>query len=301
MVGGNCAAPLRVFWLRVLAAIAVAGALVLLAVPARAARPRSHAASGGSIARTEATRAIPWRELSGNQRQIVQHIVRNATLYRRMPTRVIDCDPEVFNFLGQNPEVVTELWKKMGICQLELKRVGPGRYHASDATGATGTMQLLTNTWGENARNSILIYAEGSYKGTPFPREVTARTIMLLRSGSVVETNGRPYVTARLDSFILVDRLGAEILTKTVKPLISKTADHNFVETMKFVGTFSQTAEKNPSGMQRLAGRLDRLSPQTQSTMAHVCQSAASRYAAIRAAKGDEGIRLTGRAIETKQ
>jgi len=218
-----------------------------------------------------------------------------------MPTEVIDCDPEVFNFLGQNPEVVTELWKKMGVCQLELERTGPKTFRATDSTGATGTMQLLCDKWSDGARNSVLIYAEGSYSGPPFPREVTARTILLLRSGSVVETNGRPYVTARLDSFILVDRLGAELVAKSVQPLIAKTADHNFVETMKFVGTFSDTAEKNPSGMQRLAGRLENLPAQTQTTMAQVCQAAAARYSEISQANQSGSIRLTGRAVQAKQ
>ncbi len=222
----------------------------------------------------------------------MQHVVKNATIYRRMPTRVIDCDPAVFNFLGQHPEVVTELWKMMGVCNLELQRVGPDTYHATDAAGTSGKMQYLATTWQEDAQNAALVYCEGSYQGAPLPHEVSARSVMLLRSGSTTETNGRPYVTARLDSFILVERLGAELVAKTIQPLLVRTADHNFVETMKFVGTFSQTAEKNPAGMQRLAAKLVKLDDPTRVDMVKLCSMVAARYQTIGTARRDAQVRL---------
>ena len=40
-----------------------------------------------------------------------------------MPTRVIDCDPEMFNFLLQHPEVVIDVWRVMGISQVALDKL----------------------------------------------------------------------------------------------------------------------------------------------------------------------------------
>jgi hypothetical protein len=271
-----------------------ASGLLLCGLMLASARGESDslAATGGRDARNDAVRAIPWKQLSHGEQRMVQYIVQNATLYRRMPTRVIDCDPSVFNFLGQHPEVVTELWKMMGVCNLDLERIGPDTYRATDAAGTSGTMRHLATTWREDAQNLALIYCEGTYQGAPLPREVTARSVLLLRSGSTVETNGRPYVTARLDSFILVDRLGAELVAKTIQPLLVKTADHNFVETMKFVSTFSQTAEKNPAGMQRLATKLEKLDDPTRTGMVQVCAQVAARYQAIGSVRHDANVRL---------
>lgn len=256
------------------------------------------AATGGRAARDEAMRSIPWRDLDNTQRRAVEYVTNNATIYRRMPTRVIDCDPQVFNFLGQHPEVVTELWKMMGVANLELEKIGPDTYRAKDDAGTSGTMKFLSASWNDNAQNTVLVFCEGTYKGTPLPAEVTARSVLLLRSGSMVETNGRPYVTARLDSFVLVDRWGVEMVAKTIKPLLITTADHNFTETMKFVGTFSKTAESNPAGMQRLADRLEKLDQPTRQGMARVCAATAARYQAIGRVHQDTEVRLTARTEE---
>lgn len=279
------------------AAWAVVGGLLLatLASPAARAEPDKMAATSDREARDEAMRAMPWNVLSPVERRTVQYIIQNATIYRRMPTRVVDCDPAVFNFLGQNPEVVTELWKMMGVANLDLDRIGAGTYRAADDAGTTGTLKFLKANWNADAQNTILVYCEGTYRGAPLPGEITARSVLLLRSGSFTETNGRPHVTARLDSFVLVDRLGAEMVAKTIQPLIVKTADHNFVETMKFVGTFNQTAETNPNGMQRLAGRLEKLDEPTRQAMARVCAETAARYVTLGAATTDGQVRLAAR------
>ncbi|WP_442482175.1 hypothetical protein [Aeoliella sp. SH292] len=274
---------------------ALAVLLVALASGVALADSDPMAATGGRAAREEAMRSIPWSQLDAGEQRMVQYITRNATMYRRMPTRVIDCDPQVFNFLGQNPEVVTELWKLMGVCNLNLEKVGPNTYKASDDAGTKGTMTFLAANWNDDAQNTVLVYCEGTYNGAPLPAEVSARSVLLLRSGSMVETSGRPYITARLDSFVLVDRLGAEMVAKTIQPLIVKTADHNFTETMKFVSTFSQTAEKNPSGMQRLSARLEKVEEPTRMNMAQVCAAAAARYQAIGLAHQDSKVQLATR------
>lgn len=258
-------------------------------------------ATSGRKARADAMRSIPWKSLTNGEQRMVQYVVRNATLYRRMPTRVIDCDPQVFNFLGEHPEVVTELWKLMGVCNLDLERIGPQTFRAADEAGTSGTIKFLTADWKPDARNSILIYCEGTYHGAPVPAEVTARTVMLLRSGSTIETNGRPYVTARLDSFVLVDRMGAGMIAKTIQPLLLKTADHNFVETMKFVSTFSRTAESNPTGMSRLAQKLDKLDEPTRQEVARVCTAAAARYQALGSSRQDSQLKLVTRSERIAQ
>jgi len=287
---GSTAALLRARILVVIVAVS------LLAITAKAAEPSPLAATGSRAAMEEAKTAIPWKSLTLPQQRMVQYVVRNASLYRRMPTRVIDCDPEVFNFLAQHPEVVSDLWKLMEVSNVTVTRQGDGLFQVTDSAGTTGQMRYLVQEFDERASNTLLAYGEGTYKNPALPREVTAKSVLLLRSASTVETNGRTYVTARLDSFVLIDRTGVEVIAKTFEPLMAKTADHNFTETMNFVSTFSRTAESNPGGMQRLAGKLTNVDEATRTAMVSVCQNTAERYRQLSQTRAAAEVRLAGHA-----
>jgi hypothetical protein len=255
-------------------ACAIVPCLLQLAACANNTEPTS-----SRTAREEAMRAIPWRQIPAEHRRAAHYVVKNASIYRRLPTRVIDCDPEMFNFLVQHPEVVIDVWRVMGISQVTLQRMADGAYRGSDNAGTTGTVRFLFSQWGQEAKNLAVILADGTYEGKPFVTPLKARTLILLRSGAVRETNGRHYVTVRVDSFVRIEQMGIELVAKTVQPWISKTADRNLVETLTFVSNFSRTAEKNPQGMQRLATRLASIDEPTRKELVALCFRTAERYA----------------------
>jgi hypothetical protein len=235
-------------------------------------------ATSSRAARDEAVRSMPWKLMSPANRQIANNIVRDASIYRRLPTRIIDCDPDLFTFLLQHPEVVIDVWRVMGISQVALNRGPDGTYHGTDGAGTTGTLRYLFCNWGQEAQNVAVVYAEGAYSGPPFMTPLKAQSVMFVRSSGVRETNGRHYITVRIDSFVRVEQLGVEIIAKTVQPWISKTADQNLIETMTFVSNFSRTAEKNPQGMQRLATRLNTVDEPTRNELVALCFRTAERY-----------------------
>jgi len=214
-----------------------------------------------------------------SDRCAAQSVVKTATIYRRLPTRIIDCDPELFRFLVQHPEVVVDCWRVMGISQVVLERVSNGCYRGTDGVGTTGTVRFLHSEWGPEAHGLALILAEGDYEGPPFVAPIKAQSLLLLRSGAFKETNGRYYVTVRVDSFLKLDQVGVEMVVKTVQPWIAKNADQNLIETLSFVSNFSRTAETNPQGMQRLATRLASLDDATRAELVRLSFRAAERYA----------------------
>ena len=70
--------------------------------------------------------------------------------------------------------------------------------------------------------------------------------------------------------FLTIEPAGAELIGKTVSPLMGKTADNNFTQTVGFVGSLSRTAEVNSLGVQRLAGQLSHVPPEVRSQFAAV-------------------------------
>lgn len=251
-------------------------ALCLLPAPLRA---QDDAGSESPEARQAALRAIPWRQLSAADRPQVERVVSDATLYRQMPTRVIDCDDELFAYLVDHPELIVDSWNVMGVSRLQLSPVAPGRYRVADADGAVGDIRVLHREGGGAAPLRMLLLADGSYQATPMPSSIDGQSVMLLRADPVEERNGRCYLTTRLDTFIRFEGPATKLVAKTLKPLILRTADHNFIETMRFVSLFSRTAETNPDGMVRLAGHLNQVDAATRNEFTARVRVTAERYA----------------------
>jgi hypothetical protein len=260
--------------------------VALIATSARSGEPSTGSAAKNAsdatssrAAHDEAVRAIPWKQMSPANRQTAQSIINNTSIYRRLPSRIIDCDPDLFTFLLQHPEIVIDVWRVMGISQVALNKASDGTYRGTDGAGTTGTLRYLFCNWGERANNIAVVYADGAYQGQPFPTPLKAQSIMLVRSSAVRETNGRHYITVKIDTFVRIENLGIEIIAKTVQPWIAKTADQNLIETLTFVSNFSRTAEKNPQGMKRLANRLDAVDEPTRNQLVTLCFRTAERYA----------------------
>ena len=248
------------------------------ALPVRAQMANDSDATSSRAAREEAARAIPWQMLAPNERNLTQSIVSGAGIYRRLPTRVIDCDPAMFTFLVQHPEVIADVWRVMGVSRVKLDKMAEGAFRGNDGAGTTGTVRFLASEWGPEARNTAVVLAEGAYDGKPFVMPLKARTIMLMRSSAVRERNGRYYVTVRADAFIHVDQMAVELVAKTVQPWVNATADRNLIETLTFVSNFSRTAEKNPEGMKRMAARLTMIDEPTRNELVQLCHQTAQRY-----------------------
>ena len=230
-------------------------------------------------ARAVAKRALPMRQLPENLRNEVCDLIDDAALFRSMPTRVIDCDRELFDMMVQRPDVMVDIWRVLGISKLKLRRIADDHYEMTDATGTTGDVRVLYSDVCRNGDRRVLVQAQGVYDAPPMPRPVKATTVFLLNWRPFLEANGRTYVRSKLDAFVHINRPTAELVARAVQPLAVKTADHNFVETMRFISLFSLSAQRNPDGAVRLASQLTGIDPPTRSRLVAVCNDAAQRSA----------------------
>lgn len=203
-------------------------------------------------AKEAAIQDIPFASLTPEAQQKIQAVVSKPSMFRRMPVNVIDCDPELYRFLIRNPEVVVNIWQLMGITKVSTVRTGPYTLDASDGMGTDSKVELV---FGNN--DTHLIYCDGMYEGPLFRKPLHGKCVLLLKSGYVQREDGRWHITSRLDVFVEVENVAVDVLTKTLHPLLGKSADTNFQESIKFLERISRTAEANDDGMDHLAGRLD--------------------------------------------
>ena len=255
----------RAAWL-LLALVALA-----LTTPAYAAQPVPQGTSSAA-ARKAAIKDLPLDRLDESDRERVIEVLKHTSVYRRLPNQVMRCDPELFQFMIENPEVLANIWQLLGIEDIVLERTSPTTFRADDGEGTRGDVEMLYRN-----HDTCLVYAGGSYDGPLFSQPITGNSVLLMRTAYSREPDGHYYITTRLDVFVQLHHVGLDFLAKTFQPLVSRVADYNFVATCGFIETLSQTAEVNGPGLARLATRLETVDPEVRDQFILVTERVAQR------------------------
>ncbi|HEX3869694.1 MAG TPA: hypothetical protein VHV77_04575 [Pirellulales bacterium] len=221
-------------------------------------------------ARDEAMRAIPLSKIDPQQRRRIAAAVNDTTIFRRLPTQVIQCDPEFYVFLVEHPEVIVSVWRALGVSDVKLNRMANDVLRADDGAGTVGTVEMVYKD-----HETHVFYSEGVYDGPVLASPLRGECVLLLRTSFVREPNGRYYITCRCDSFVHLDNATLEVLAKVVQPLVGQVADHNFRESALFVGGLNEAAIKNLPAMQELAQRLRDIAPETRKQFAVLSEKVA--------------------------
>lgn len=241
-------------WWPCVSIVALLAVLSLSVSPLRAADPTK--ADTSSRARRDSIASIPFNKLDQDALKKVKSVLAQTTFFRRMPVEVVDCDPNLYLFLIRHPEVIVEMWRYMGVTNMEVQRLNAENFHAEDGAGSIGDVEFL---YGD--KNQHILYVTGSYDGSMMPRAIRAKCVLVLTSDYNKGPDGRYLVTNRLDLFVDVENPGLDLLARTFHKMFGKTTDHNFTETAGFVSQVSHTTEVNPPGMLRLAAKLEDLNP----------------------------------------
>ncbi|QDU26393.1 hypothetical protein ETAA8_14710 [Anatilimnocola aggregata] len=242
-----------------------------------------NAADSSHQSQVEAARAMPLSKLNEESQRKVLSVLERPSIYRRLPGKTIDCDPELFVYLVRNPEVVVNIWELMGVSQMVAERTSAFTWKGNDGQGTESNIELVYGT-----DELHLLYGEGFYEGPLLKRKVAGRAVILLRTSYGLGADGRAQVSNKLDVFIAIDNVGAELLAKTLQPMVGSTADVNFTEAAKFLGKLSQTAETNPDGMPRLAQKLNRCNEDVKRGFTSVATSVGQRVAQRTAANNTQ-------------
>ncbi len=211
-------------------------------------------ATSSNEAKNDALRSLPLTKLGERDKAKISAVLSGLTMFRRMPTQVIRCEPNLYRFMIDHPDVTVNIWDVMGISKVALIRTGENTFKADDGAGTQADIEFLYRS-----PDKTVIYAVGSYHGPLFSKPVYGGCLLVLRSGYFDDPEGDRYVTSRMDAFFRLDHAGVELLAKTFQPMVSKAADYNFVETLAFLGSLSRTAERRPELLHKLAPRLTKV------------------------------------------
>lgn len=208
--------------------------------------------SGKRQYRMQAMQTIPFHQLNQATKDKLNSVLNKPSIYRRLPISTINSDPDYFRFLVRYPEVLVDIWQLMGVTKMSTQRTGPYTINCDDGAGTLSTMELV---YGND--NLHIFYGTGSYEGPVLRKKLYGSCVLVLQTGYAQGADGKPIATNQLDVFLKVENAALGLIAKTIQPIVGTTADHNFVESLKFVQRLNETTERNGPGVQRMAKRLD--------------------------------------------
>jgi hypothetical protein len=223
--------------------------------------------SSGREVRRRAVEAIPLDRMGRAERQVAEQALQQTTLYRHLPAASITCDAGLLDFILTKPEALVDVWRVLGISRLALDPTAPGRWRLSDGYGTVGAVQLLHRE--RSDRGGLCVFhGRGAYDGPLAPKQLTGSCLVVVRYVAEPAVPGVcPRQTVQVDAFLDVDGVGLELVTRTLQPLIVRSAATNAHEISLFVSQFAAAAARNPEAVSRLADRMTRTLPQDRSTL----------------------------------
>jgi hypothetical protein len=218
---------------------------------------------------------MPLDRIAEPQRKAIEPCLRAATLYRRLPVETVTCDADLLDFALAKPEAIVDIWRVLGISRLTLDPVGPRQWRLSDGYGTVGVLRLVHQE--RQGRGGLLVFhGRGAYTGPLSPKNLTGSCVLLVRHGPAMPAvDGRQRQIVQIDTFLDMDGVGLEIVTRTLQPLIVRSAASNLHEICLFMSTLSDSARTNPEGVAQLAGRLQQTDAADRQTLATIARRAA--------------------------
>ncbi len=194
--------------------------------------------------------------MAADDRRIIEHFHQATTLYRRLPAEMVQCDAALLEFVLTKPETLVDVWRVLGISRVALDPTGPGCWRLADGYGTEGLVRLMHHEAGPDG-SLLVFHGSGGYTGPLAPKRLTGSCLIAVRYQPVV-VDGRTVQRMEVEAFLDVDGLGLELVTRTLQPLIVRSAAANVHEICLFVSQFASAATRNPAGMAVLAEQLPR-------------------------------------------
>lgn len=195
---------------------------------------------------------IPLDEIRAADAERARNILKNRTMFRRLPKIAVDADPAVYEYFLTKPEAAVAIWRLLKISKFELKPIGHAKWVAKAQDGSQGSIHMVFAT----ARQQLLI-CEGEYKSPLLPKPIRARALMHLRTKVKQNADGSPKLVHDLDLFVEFPSQAIDTVAKVIAPVSYMVADRNFRELSLFVKFMSVSMSRQPGWVERVIQRMD--------------------------------------------
>lgn len=195
---------------------------------------------------------LPLDQLPTESRQRVETVLKNRSLFRRLPTIGMGADPAVYHFFTRNPEAAVGVWRVMEISQFKLNQVAPMQWKGDAGDGSNGSIEILHRT-----ASRQLLLCEGEYKSPVLPKPIKAQAVMHLRTDYPEKAQANHNIVHDVDLFVTFPSQTVETVAKVIAPVSNSIADKNFRELSMFVEFMSTAMHTHPGWVEQVVQRMD--------------------------------------------
>lgn len=214
--------------------------------------------------RQDAIAQLPIQHLTPDNQQHVQQILKDLSLYRRLPTLEVEVDRRAYQFFTDHPDVAVSIWRALQISSVQMTEVNPLHYRTDTTDGTVGTVDVLLRSPG-----SYLVLCQGQLQSPGMPRPIHAKALMHLQPR--FDNQGK--VVHHLDLFVSFPSQTIETIAKLTSPVSFRIADRNFEEVTLFMGLMSNAMARQPGWVEQIAGRLQGVSAERPNELLKVTAS----------------------------
>jgi len=142
--------------------------------------------SSSMSARKAAIAELPLEQLTPENRQKVNALLKSVSFYRRLPKVTFPVEPEVYTYFMAHPDAAVSIWRAMKISKLQMWQTGRYDYEADTGDGSVGTLEVLHTGADKN-----LVTCDGIYKSPLFTKPIEAKSLLLLETSFSRDAEGR--------------------------------------------------------------------------------------------------------------
>ena len=214
--------------------------------------------------RSEAIGQLPLASLSPAGQQQVQQILKELSLFRRLPTLQFDVDRRTYEYFTEHPDVAVSIWRALEISSVQMKEINSLQYQTDTRDGTVGNVDVLLRSPG-----SYLVICQGQLQSPGMLRPIHAKALMHVQPR--FDNNGK--VVHHLDMFVSFPSQTIETIARLTSPVSFRIADRNFEEVSLFIALMSNAMSQQPGWVEQTARQLEGVAPQRPQELLSVTAS----------------------------
>ena len=195
---------------------------------------------------------VPLNRMSRQSQQRANHLLKNTSQYRRMPTLQYEVDASLYQYLINHPDVAIATWRVMGISKLNMWQNAPFKYSAEANDGSQGKADVL---WRDG--NQCLFVVEGAYHSPLLPTAIEASALVWMRYRFERTRDNRIVVNQQIETFVNFPSPAIQTIAKLASMVTNSILDRNVIEVSLYAQMMSRAVKNDPNWVEEVAARMD--------------------------------------------